>query len=287
MAAEKRTSRSRRGRSDESRLRLTRRKVARGAAAARVITPVSSGAVTLEEMLVAFQKSLARATRASFEASRSEAGFGLGEQALYVIDGLNVSLDAGCRAAFGPNGRPSHVVLDFDRPADSGGTARLEFRVQTRPLEPLAGSQIILADLDPLGHGRPEYRLRGTLMLPPPESAAREPGAQSAAVTQALRKLRPQADRAIDVHIVGGDTKKVDVVSVDTNAVGQFEFSIDADRNRFTFGDRSSPLSQVQLREEDDDFFVFATYESDELAEPVVSNIMRFDVKRQPSSGSS
>lgn len=268
---------------ESSRLRLTRRKVDKGAAASRTITPVPEGVVTLEEMLVAFQKSLARATRASFEASRAEPGFGLGEQSLYVIDGLDISLNAGCAAAFGPNGKPSHVVLDFDRPAEAGGTARFDFRVQARPLEPLQGAQIILADLDPLGHALPEFRLRGTLMLHPPDQTTRSLDGMSEAVARKLRALRPQADRRVDIHIVGGDTRKVDLVSIETNAVGQFEFSIDAERNRFVSGDRSSALAQVRLTGEDDDFFVFATFESDEIDTPLVSNIMRFDVKRRPA----
>lgn len=271
------------GAGDGSRLRLTRRRTPKGTAAARTITPVPEGVVTLEEMLVAFQKSLARAARASFEASRAEPGFGLGEQSLYVIDGLDISLNAGCAAAFGPNGKPSHVVLDFERPPDAGGTARLDFRVQARPLEPLQGAQIILADLDPLGHALPEYRLRGTLMLPPREQSARSPDRMSEAVVRKLRALRPQADRRVDIHIVGGDTRKVDLASVETNAVGQFEFSVDAERNRFTAGDRTSALSQVRLADEDDDFFVFATFESEETEAPLVSNIMRFDVKRRPA----
>lgn len=262
-------------------LKLTRRSVkSRGVPSAREITAADSTAVTLEDMLVAFQKSLARAARASFETSRSSVGFGLGEQSLYVVDTLDISLNAGCAAGIGADGKLSHVLLDFGRTPDQGGTARFDFRVQARPLEALAGAQIILADLDPLGHARPEYRLRGTLLLQNEPAQAREL-VPSERVKEALRKLVPQADRTVDIHVVGGDTKKIDVVRVETNAVGQFDFAIDAERNRFSVGDRSGPLSNVKLAMEDDDFFLFAAFESDALPEPLVSNIMRFDVKRR------
>lgn len=253
----------------------------RGTPSARDIRPADSSAVTLEEMLVAFQKSLARATRASFETSRSGVGFGLGEQSLYVVDALNISLNAGCVAGLGPDGKPSHILLDFERSPEQGGTARFDFRVQARPLEALAGAQIILADLDPLGLARPDYRLRGTLLLQHEAPRTRDGSGPSERVKETLRKLVPQADRSVDVHIVGGDTKKVDVVRVETNAVGQFDIAIDAERNRLSFGDRWTALENVKLATEDDDFFVFAAYEADDLPEPLVSNIMRFDVKRR------
>jgi hypothetical protein len=257
-----------------------------------VIRAVPEGAVTLEEVLVAFQKSLARATRSGFEASRADAGFALGERTLYAIDGLNVSLTAGCAAALGPDGKPSHMVLDFAQAPASAGSATIQFRVQAQPLEATRGSQIILADLDPLGHARPRYRMRGTLLLEPEQparlqralrGAPGEPPTEPPPVPPSIpeRALQPTAFREVQVRLVGGDTRRVDLVTVRTNAVGQFEFEVDAGTNRFVSGDSVGTLAHLDLAKTDDDFFVFATCDA-EPGTPLVSNMLHFEVKRAP-----
>jgi hypothetical protein len=277
-------------------LSATRRR--KPVAVARVIRPVLDRGVPLEDVLVAFEKSLARATRHSLETSRAEVGFGLGERALYSIDALNIQLKVGCSAARGPDGTLSHMLVDFaQRPPET--QSLVEFRIQARPLEALKGSQLILADMDALGHSRPEYRLRGTLLLAPPQppmvraAAVRAGPLQPEPAEAAMpplevveappgRKLHPQADLEIEVRIVGGDTHKVDSFKVTTNAVGQFEFTIDARDNRIEYANRRGNLLNVDLKQKDDDFFVFAIYapqgNSDQA---VVSNIIHLDVKRE------
>ena len=151
-------------------LRASRRKKPR--ATSRVLRPVLEEGVPLEDVLVAFEKSLARATRHSVETSRAEVGFGLGERAVYVVDALNLQLKVGLRAAQGPEGKMSHILVDFgDRQPDAQST--VDFRVQARPLEAFKGSQLILANMDSLGHLQPQYRLRGTLLLQPQVVAER------------------------------------------------------------------------------------------------------------------
>jgi hypothetical protein len=279
--------------SPKSTVRLRKSARKKAPAAPRVIRAAPEGAVTLEEVLVAFQKSLARATRSSFEASRADAGFALGERTLYAIDGLNISLKAGCAAALGPDGKPSHVVLDFAQSPDAAGSATIDFRVQARPLEPIRGSQLILADLDPLGLARPAYRMRGTLLVQPEAPVRERRLARSASGEEAPepppgpppipeRALQPTAFREVQVRIVGGDTRRVDLVTVRTNAIGQFDFEVDARTNRFLSGDSAGTLANVDLATSDDDFFVFAMCEV-EAGTPLVSNMLHFEVKRAPA----
>jgi hypothetical protein len=282
-------------------LSATRRR--KPVAVARVIRPVLDRGVPLEDVLVALEKSLARATRHSVETSRAEVGFGLGERALYAIDALNIQLKVGCSAARGPDGTLSHVLVDFGgRPPET--QSLVEFRIQARPLEALKGSQLILADMDALGHARPQYRLRGTLLLEPPqppivraamavpgegEPGAPQPEPPAAAMpplevveAPAGRKLHPQADLEVEVRIVGGDTHKVDSFKATTNAVGQFEFTIDARDNRVEHANRRGTLLNVDLKQKDDDFFVFAIYAPEgDSDQAVVSNIIHLDVKRE------
>jgi hypothetical protein len=272
-------------------LRASRRKKAR--AAARVLRPVAEG-VPLEDVLVAFEKSLARATQHSVETSRAEVGFGLGERAIYVVDALNLQLKVGLNPALGPEGKLSHMLLDFgERERDTHST--LEFRVQARPLETLKGSQLILADLDSLGRLRPEYRLRGTLLLqpsapvpsearpraPPGPGAPLEVGSPAAEGPQE-RALHPQAGLTVEVRIVGGDTNRTDSFKAVSNAVGQFDFTLNAADNSVTCAGRQGHLANVDLVEKDDDFFVFALHTPADGGATIVSNVIHLDVKRAP-----
>ena len=275
-------------------LRTSRRRKPR--AAPRVLRPVRDEGVPLEDVLVAFEKSLARATRHSVETSRAEVGFGLGERAVYVVDALNLQLKVGLRAARGPEGKMSHILVDFgDQQPDAQST--VDFRVQARPLEAFKGSQLILANMDSLGHLQPQYRLRGTLLLQPQavaERAARSaamdtPSAAAAAPDETLRTpegpvervLQPQADLDIEVRIIGGDTHKLDRFLAATNAVGQFDFTINAADNTVMCGNKQGKLANVDLKEKDDDFFVFALYNPGDGGEQIVSNIIHLDVKRE------
>jgi hypothetical protein len=272
--------------------RASRRKKPK--AVARILRPVLGEGVPLEDVLVAFEKSLARATQHSVETSRAEVGFGLGERAIYVVDALNLQLKVGLNAALGPEGKLSHMLVDFsERERDTHST--LEFRVQARPLEMLKGSQLILADLDSMGRLRPVYRLRGTLLLPAPppvEQLPRAlPGAGEAETLEIRsiptegpeeRRLHPQAGLPVEVRIIGGDSNKSDSFTAVTNAVGQFEFTLDAADNSVTCGNKQGRLAGVDLKEKDDDFFVFALHTPGGGAAPIVSNVLHLDVKRAP-----
>lgn len=115
--------------------------------------PRNSSLVSLQEVLVRTQQSLARAVESAQEAVKSETSFSIGDRPMYVIEGIDLELSAGIN----PGGERS-LQLDFDAPGDQ--RSRLKFRVVRKPMEVAQGEQLIVSNLDPLGTDRSHIRLR-------------------------------------------------------------------------------------------------------------------------------
>lgn len=246
-------------------LKLSRSSRKKGEPGARVMAPAEQ-LLSLEEVMVGFQKSLARATRASLETSRAESDIGLGDRALYVVDAVNVSLKAIMVAGVNEHGRISAIGVDLAT-QEPALQSTLEFRVQAKPIEAISQPELILADLDPLGLRLPRHCLRGTLIARSAETAGNE------------RSLRPQPGKRVTLTMIGGDTRESETLTLTTNPVGQFEIELDASSNTVSYGDRQGKLERIRLTERDDDFFVFATHESDEGTR-LISNMLHFNVRR-------
>jgi hypothetical protein len=240
-------------RETEATVRLSRFRGAKGLVTPRVLRETEQP-VTLEEMLTAFQKSLGRANRSSYEASRSEAEFLLGIRALYVIEGLNVTLRVGVRAASFEGSRDKRVIVDFDAPEKE--RSEVQFRVQSKPLEATKANELLLADADPLGNNRPRFQLIATLIGAPSEKPPLPP--------------RPLRDQTLHFKIVGGDSGTMDVVTLRTNKLGQVNLTIDAAHNALESSGYRGTLNKVDLIQENDDFFVFVTSEDASLSSPVL-----------------
>lgn len=273
------------------------RRRAKRTPAARTLRP-SEGTVTLEEVLVGFQRSLARATRSSLETSRADWQVGLGQRALYVVDGIGVTLQAGVVMALDAAGHVQAVSLDLG--AGGGpGQATLEFRVSSRPIEAISGEQLVLADLDPLGQRRPRYTMRVTLIgaLAPGEPAV-----------QALREVPvrnlesnlvepvpprapswvPLPGRKLHLYVVGSDTGRAEAFSLSTNSIGQLDIEIDALANRITSGELSATFAELDLTGRDDEFFVWAACNpglAPGIEHNLTSNVLQFTVKREAAKG--
>jgi hypothetical protein len=250
-----------------------KRKAAPGA---RQLLP-AEGTITLEELLIGFQRSLARATRSSLETARADPQVGLGQRSLYVVDGIGVSLPAGLVMSLDSRGAVQAVSLDLGAAPEQAAT--LEFRVQARPIEAIEGEQLLLADLDPLGLQRPRYRMRLTLIG---AQRANEPGLQPqrAASADALAPAwAPLPQREITIYVIGGDTAASESFRLTTNAAGQVDVQIDALANRIESGDRSQGFERLDLVRRDDDFFVHAVHQ-DGSGRSLASNVLAFSVKR-------
>jgi hypothetical protein len=257
----------------KSHVRLTRSRKKRPKATARVVSEVKKP-ITLDEVLIAFQKSLARSTRNAVELSRAEAGFSLGRRTLYTIDALNVSLKAHCLPASTDGQTVSRIALDFatEGPKDTEPST-IEFRVQATPIEALGRAQLLLADGDPLRERRPEYRIRGTLIGELPGGSGEPDANQEPAGTV---NLGPLPHRKVSLVIIGSDSDTNDRIDIETNIVGQFELTIDAATNRVSWGGKQGRLTNVDLIESNDDFYVFAA-STDPLLQ---SNILHFTIDR-------
>lgn len=254
-------------RETEATVRLSRFRGAKGLAKPRVLRETEQP-VTLEDMLTAFQKSLGRANRSSYEASRSEAEFLLGIRSLYVIEGLNVTLRVGVRAASFEGSKDKRVIVDFDAPEKE--RSEVQFRVQSKPLEATKANELLLADGDPLGNDRPRFQLIATL-IGVPSSGERE-----VVPDKPAPPARPLKDEALHFKIVGGDSGTMDVVALSTNKLGQVKLTIDAAHNSLESSGYRGTLKNVDLIHENDDFFVFVTSEDAALS----STVLHFKIDR-------
>ena len=251
----------------EATVRLNRLRGAKGPIAPRVLRETEQP-VTLEEMLTAFQKSLGRANRSSLEASRGESEFLLGIRALYVIEGLNVTLRVGVRAGSLEGSKDKRVIVNFDAPEKE--RSEIQFRVQSRPLEATKTNELLLADGDPLGNERPRFQLIATLIgFPPTVEAEQRPDIPTPLP-------RPLKDRAVHFTIVGGNSGTIDSVALRTNELGQANLTVDAAHNRVESSGFRGNLKNVDLIHEDEDFFVFVT-SHDPLLE---SSVLHFRIDR-------
>jgi hypothetical protein len=275
----------------------------------RVLTH-ESDSVTLEEVLVNFQRSLARATRSSLETARADLQVGMGQRALYVIDGIEVKLQAGVVMARDAQGAIQAVSVDLGADPATGGQAELKFRIASRPIDPIASEQIVLADLDPLGLQRPSHRVRVTLIgqrlvtdaavqapqEAPPQQLQRLAGLESMAGADApapapapapRRELSPLPGRTLHLYVVGTTTGATEVFVLTTNAVGQVDVDIDALSNRITSGELGGRFKTLDLTRKDSEFFVWAACNAD-LADGVTgkltSNVLQFTVKRETTA---
>ena len=246
---------------------LSRLRAAKGFAAPRVLME-SEVPVTLEEMLTAFQKSLGRANRSSLEASRGESEFLLGVRALYVIEGLNVTLRVGVKAGRIEGSKDKRVLVDFGAP--EGERSEVQFKVQSKPLEAPKTAELLLADGDPLGSEHPRFHLIATL-IGGPSPAETVKGMEGPPLP-----LRPLKARDVHFRIAGGDSGTMDSVALRTNELGQASLFIDAARNRVESGGFGGTLKQVDLLRENDDFFVFVTSQDP----PLESNVLHFTIDR-------
>lgn len=129
-------------------------------------------ALRLEEFLVLCQKSLARATLAAQEAAKADVGFRDGTRPLYTIDGIDFDLPVTFEVGKAESGaRQIHIRLD----GAVEHAPRLNFRLDSSPVDAISGATLELSNLDPIPGDIPSYRLRGWLVNEETKVQARHP----------------------------------------------------------------------------------------------------------------
>ncbi len=207
---------------------------------------------SLEEVIVAFQRSLGRAGRSAIETSRSELGIRSGDQPLYVVDRLDITLSAGLRVAAGrEGGAPGRLLVDFDAPEEE--RSEVSFTVEARPIE-VEDERLTLADLDPLGEDWPRARLRATLV--------------------GERGGKPLASAKLFLHVSGRATP----IPLTTNEFGEVDVEIDPVGQRYRIDQgRRRPLEVDLTRQVG--YFAYCTCPDPELQ----SNVIRLTSRRAPT----
>jgi hypothetical protein len=97
----------------------------------------------LDQVLVAFQKTLARAAQATAQVMRDTPAARLGLRNVYVVKGLRVELKAGLRLGPSAGGDMDQVVVDFSASPDSASLLTFEVAGQALP-NPLTEDSLIL-----------------------------------------------------------------------------------------------------------------------------------------------
>jgi hypothetical protein len=140
------------------------RKDVRKSAPARQIVSTQDWTVTLDEVLVAFQKTLSRARRSAQDYANREVAFATGRKTLYTIDRLDVELNAAFRLATADRHAPDLVHVNFE--ADPKERSVVRFAVSPLPFEPVADCALRLSDLDTLRTDPARFPLQVMLLGP-------------------------------------------------------------------------------------------------------------------------
>lgn len=181
---------------------------------------------TLEEFIVACQKSLSRAMRSAQAAARAEHDLSSGERPLYAVEGLQFELKVGAQLIQGENGNSGdRVLLDFDAPADARST--ISFRVEPKLIEADDEPTIELANLDVLAEFKPVSRYR---------------------IRASDKDGNPMPNRRVSVIFVHpGDTTVQSRIDLDSDILGQIELTIDPLRSSVYSGSQELQVSGLDL----------------------------------------
>ena len=101
-----------------------------------------SSLVLLEDVLIAFQKSLARVSDQTVAVSKEDPEILLGQRSLYSINSLAIELSAGLEMLPARRGDPDKIAVSFSGPSET--RSKISFQVAAKPLEPEINRQIIL-----------------------------------------------------------------------------------------------------------------------------------------------
>ncbi len=161
---------------------------------------------TLEMVLLAFQKGVARAAQATNDASKHDPNFLTGKRTLYAVDSLDVDLSAGLKINMEKGcASEDKIRVDFDAPAQN--RSRLKFTVEPKPLEPINGPRILITRIHPLSEGK---RVNHFLIWYIDEN----------------NLLKPSMDISI-IFKPSGKGKTERILQTTTDLTGQFRFNID------------------------------------------------------------
>jgi len=181
--------------------------------------------VRLEDVLIAFQKALARTAQLTANEKEADARFLAAERVLFGVDKLDVDLNASI-AVIRENGDDFVVSLDFA--GDPAERSRLKFSVDPTPLEPISAPTIALMPLTPT-RGVKTVSFLGTVV---DARGKAMPGA-IVSIYAARRGVRGQRSRGLETG---------------TDSAGRIRFDVDFGRRLISIVDRSDLTSDLPAK---------------------------------------
>lgn len=173
----------------------------------------SSEVTTLDEVLVAFQKTMARVGKRMRAALYSDTELLRASRSLYAIDGMNVTLHLRTEPATDAASRDKVRVAFADSPGDANLT--VDFRVESRPVQELTEARLILAS----------YGARFD-----------DPATHDLVVVALEQSGAPIADAAVKVHVTAiGETDSTLVLDATTDATGRLWVEVNSRTRAMTF----------------------------------------------------
>jgi hypothetical protein len=155
--------------------------------------------------------------RSAQQTAKSDSEFAHGSRPVYMVEGIDIDLNAAISVASGPTDETTHgVVLDFEAPGEQ--RSRLHFRVESKPTELIEGAKLELANLDPLGKSLPDARLRAWLVDPSGRPVPKHP-------------IQIYYTRAADKPKAKG-APRMPPIEVETDTVGRVDFFVRARKNQ-------------------------------------------------------
>lgn len=163
-----------------------------------------SNPVPLEDLLAAFQKSLARSNEASLDVRKRDLDYLKGQRALYVVDSLQIDLKGAISAPLDQSGNSSQIMIDLK--GDPNYLSSVKFSVESSPLEPVQGAKILLTRTRPVAQTPGENHFT-SWVINEDGNASRE------------------SVNIVFEHASGKPQKRV--VTVKTDVLGKVEFIVD------------------------------------------------------------
>lgn len=170
----------------------------------------ASKPVPLEEMLGAFQKSLARSNEATLDVRKRDLDYLKGHRALYIIDSLEIDLKAAVTVPLDEDGKATQVFVDSQ--AQPEHLSSIKFTVESSPLEAVKGPKVLLTRTRPASStpGRNEF------------------------TAWVIDSNGPASQQPIDVVFSQANGKgRNRTVALETDSLGKIEFSIDLKTGAF------------------------------------------------------
>ena len=191
--------------------------------------------VPLEEVLIAFKKSLARATLATERASKYDVQFLLGNRTLYNVGGLHLNLNVGMEIENQEGNHNDRILLDFSQDLHPEKRSNLQFQVDATPVEPIKGPKVVLARRNKVGAQEQGNEFKVWVVGNQGEPRSKDPINIHIESSSFLRNERPES---------------IIITDYQTDLQGQLKFEIDFKKSELMINEQGFKLKGDAILED-------------------------------------